>query len=1185
MLVEGIELLGEQAELSYWQARLAQARGKHESAISLLKQALQRNGEHTNSLLLLASLLHQASLFSEAIDYIERAQASAPHDLNILEQKALTLSELHRYDEAADLFELLIVRRPDDSSFWNNAANLWRNLGQIDKAAEYYHKAMQVTGENDMAYANYLTALHYHPQKSAEQIFATAQEWQPRYAAHLRTNDTHDNDKQPAKKLRIGMFSDGFRAHPVGQMITSMLEQLPRHELELYLYSTNNASDILTRRIQKTATCWMSITHLDEAEFAKQISNDRIDILIDLCGHNSGSRMRTMVRKPAPVQVKWVGGLINTTGVDSIDYLLSDSIETPPGVDHLYTEKLIRMPDDYICYNPPIYTPDITVPPASYTGYITLGCFNNPTKINETLLDHWAGIMHTLPTARLFLKGLQFGSEILKNRVHQYLERAGIEPHRILIEGPSPHNQLLQAYNRVDVALDPWPYSGGLTTCEALFMGVPVVTLPGPTFAGRHSASHLTNAGLEQLVANNWQHYHDIVVNLASDLDNLNNIRTHLRSALLESPVCDAPKMARNFSNAMRAIWQRHCAGKAPAALTLSNESGARFEDDPAPLALQCPPTPTDTDKHDGFHFSFSGKIVALDNGALLSSSHKFAYLHRLGALTTLCLDPGSLIQNAQQLQHNGEFQHYPITTLGDGSEAHINLTVDPANSGTLSPMPAAQLPEVIRTGCETLTTLSVKTLRLDDLDGIETLEWLVLDNLNDLGAILANGVKSLAYPLLVQIRVNFLPTHHGQTLLSDCQQRICELGFDFHGLFNRHKVEACGIDNEQLLFADAVFIPNAGRCYALSNNQRLKLAFLLHSVYESYALAHQLLQNVDIHQAADYLNSLPMNTQDAIHRTQAAAIDEPLETHSAPAAEPAAADWSRVSVLKSGCYTHAPSRVCVGVPIYNEAAYLAETLTSLKRQNLHDVHFLIIDNLSTDQSVALCLEIIGDDDRFTLLQQHENRGAMPNFQAAFALSQSEYFMWLGGHDYLSGDYLVYAAAELDRSPHTAMVLGQPHAVFNGQRHGLVKEALYDFSSDSQLERYLASVARLGNCTVFHSLFRRQALQRHELRKTISADHVLISHLLWHGKLHFLEEACYYRRYFEQRNSTQSERISGNKDYLSRHDFYRFYLDDFARLYRGDERMLRYLEHKILNELELRFGDQGLLENDGLPLH
>ncbi|WP_298717808.1 glycosyltransferase [uncultured Oceanisphaera sp.] len=1176
------------AELHYLFAQALHGLGKSDEAKKKLETVLASSPEHKAAHKLLATMLFQCSHYQEALQHAEFNLAQAPDDLNALEQKALILSELYRYDEAADIFETLVKQRPDDPSFWNNAGNLWRNLGQLDKAIGYYYKAMECAGADDMTYSNYLTALHYHPEYSSEDIFIAAKEWQQRYATNLVRDSSHTNDKNFSKRLRIGMFSDGFRAHPVGQMITSVLEQLSHHEIELYLYSTNTAQDSITNRIKKTAEQWMSIIHLNDTDFISQIRKDNIDILIDLCGHNSGSRMRTMVHRPAPLLVKWVGGLINTTGVSAIDYLISDNIETPPHTDDFYTEKLIRMPDDYICYNPPLYSPDITPPPAKYIGYITLGCFNNPTKINEVILGQWAKILHSLPNARLFLKGLQFGSDVLRQQTQAFLEQQGIAAYRIQIEGPSPHDMLLKAYNRVDIALDPWPYSGGLTTCEALFMGVPVVTLPGPTFAGRHSATHLTNVGLSQLVAEDWEQYHDIVVNLASDLDNLANIRTHLRSALLESPVCDAPRFARNFSNAIRAIWQRHCEGKTPAALTLDTEGNPQFKDDAEPVIIQLPALSQEETKTNGFHFSFNGKIITLDNGGTLSSSVKFAGLHKLGALATICLDPGNRIANAQQLQYTGEFHHYPMTILGDGDTATLYVTLDSINTGTLPPLPTELIPESLSAGCELLTELPINTLRLDSIEGLGQLEWLVLDNMHNIHSILEHGAKSLVQPLIIQIRVNFIESHQEQPELNVCRQRMAELGYHFHRLTNKQCVNADSNGDSDLLFADAVFVPSENRLSNFDHNQRLKLAFLLHAVYQSFNFAYVLLKGADQQLAEDYLNSLSPEekmTSDLINRDN---DESPLQQTTKNDNSPQHNDepeLSIVKVLKAGRYPHAHSQVCVGVPIYNEADYLTETLTSLKRQNLDDVHFLIIDNASTDNSIALCLELIGDDPRFTLLQQHQNLGANENFKAALNLSRSQYFMWLGGHDFISDDYLGSAVSVLEQHPQVAMVLGQPYAMLNDKCLGLVKEAIYDFSDGNPLVRYLRSVQQLTNCTIVHSLFRRNALDGYEMRQTISADHVLISHLLWHGRIHYLDNARYYRRYFEQRDSTQSERLSGNKSYLSRYEFYRFYLDNFSQLYRGDSRMERFVENKILSLLEQRFGAQGLLENDGLHLH
>ncbi|OXY83264.1 tetratricopeptide repeat protein [Oceanimonas doudoroffii] len=836
--------------------KIHRERGETEHAVRDFQHILSLAPAHHEANLELAKLYHNANENRVALHHIELAEKNQPKHQQTLEYKSMILGGLHRYNEAAAILEHIIEHGKPHHFNWNNLANIYKGLGMFEKAERYYLTAIELSGDNDIAYNNYLSFCHYIPHYPKEKILTLYKEWEERYAKNISKMPLPATALNPDKTLRIGMISDGFRTHPVGQMITSALEEIPAHEIEIYAYSTNLSEDTVTQRIKNLSAKWMTVVHLGEQDLAHQLIEDNIDILFDLCGHNSGSHMRTMAMKPAPILVKWVGGLINTTGLSTMDYLLSDQIETPEGEDEFYTEKLIRLPDDYICYNSPIYTPDIHAPPAKYNGYITLGCFNNPTKLNPYLLEKWAGIMHALPHSRLLLKGFQFSSDTLRNNVRAQFGRLNIEADRILFEGPSPHAELLQTYNKVDIALDPWPYSGGLTTCEAMYMGVPVVTLPGPTFAGRHSATHLTNVGLGQLVAENWQQYHDIVVSLAGDLDNLSSIRAHLRAALLESPLCDAPRFARHFSNAMRAIWQRHCEHKAPAALTLDTNGHARFEGEAEPVQLQLPADPLVIEE-DEFRFRFNGKIVVLDNGGILASSHRFSMFHKLNVFSTLCLDPGSRIANAQQLQQTGDFQHVPMTTLGDGEQVILSITQDPAYSGTLPPLEFDQQPEQTAQIYQQIAQVPINTVRLDDIAGIETLEWLVLDNLNDFDPILANGVATLAHPLLVQIRVNFLPTHRKQIALADCQQRMAELGFDFHSLFNQRKIDACTNYDEQLLFADAVFIPNADRCADLGANQRLKLAFLLHAVYQSHACAHQLLAELDPDMAEDYRNSL----------------------------------------------------------------------------------------------------------------------------------------------------------------------------------------------------------------------------------------------------------------------------------------------------------------------------------------
>lgn len=834
--------------------------GDIQTAQELAEKSLEIASNNSDGLCLLARILYDRGLYDQALGYIEQALAIVPNREDALERKALILTKTHRYEEAIILFDGLIRRRPDYFAFWNNAANLLKDIGQLDKAETYYLKAIELSGDSPLAYSNRLTNLHYNPAVSRQTIFDVCKEWEARYAPKDIPPRPQPEECLPQRRLRIGMISDGFSNHPVGRMITLMLESLSRYEFELFAYSTNNFEDPLTRRIKQSVNHWASIAHLTDEQFAERIRSEKIDILIDLAGHNAGNRMRTMALQPAPLLVKWVGGLINTTGLSAIDYLLSDSIESPPGEDAFYTEKLIRLPDDYICFTPPEYVPEIGNLPALENGHITLGCFNNPTKINEVVLTEWARIMHELPNSRLLLKGMQYNSEDLCQRVRAIMVEQGIEAERLMIEGPSPHRELLQTYNRIDIALDPWPYSGGLTTCEAFLMGVPVVSLPGPTFAGRHSATHLVNAGMPELVVDSWDEYRARVLELASDLDSLSTIRRHLREVLLQSPVCDGPRFAKNFTIAMRAIWQRYCEGKQPAALTLDQEGQAWFEGDSQPMQLQHP-TPAAGSEENAFNFAFEGKVVTLDNGALLVGTTGFSSLQKLGAFAAIAFDPTSKVTNAAQLQAAGELHHYPHVTLGDGREGTLFACLDPAMNATLEPLPAEQQLPGNQEATQVIAKLPITTLRLDDIEGLENIDWLLLDNMNDSLAILENGEKALANTLLVQVRVNFSPTHKNQPEMTQISHWLSRHGLSFYRLNNlQHKSylakhsDLLKTQATQLITADALFIPDHARLAELSDNQRLKLAFILHTVYGALDLASALLAQIDDALAQSYL-------------------------------------------------------------------------------------------------------------------------------------------------------------------------------------------------------------------------------------------------------------------------------------------------------------------------------------------
>lgn len=453
--------------------------GRAADAVGYLEKTLELKPSFQQARQLLIKLLYEAAGYDKALEQVEIAERHFASDSALLFFKAQSLIKLGRYSEGIRVHETAVARFPDEPAHLANLANVYRSIGLFKEAEDYFRKALEISSNEESIFSSLLTSMHYNPDYSAEDLYKAHLKWDSRFRPPERKPRPTPDDLSYNRRLRIGMISAGFCVHPVGQMITSALEALPREEFEIFAYTMTHKHDGLTRRIQLRADHWFPVTHLDALQLADKVREDRIDILLDLSGHTEGNRLLTIAHEPAPLHVKWVGGLLNTTGLTAMDYLISDAVETPPGVDHMYTEKLIRLPDDYICYFPRGDAPDVSPLPALENGYITFGCFNNPSKLNDIILGKWAAIMRQIPESRLFLKGAQFSSEEFAERIRQAMERHGIERHRLILEGHSKHTKLLASYNRVDIALDPWPYSGGLTTCEALLMGVPVITHPG----------------------------------------------------------------------------------------------------------------------------------------------------------------------------------------------------------------------------------------------------------------------------------------------------------------------------------------------------------------------------------------------------------------------------------------------------------------------------------------------------------------------------------------------------------------------------------------------------------------------------------------------------------------------------------------------------------------------------------
>ena len=379
-------------------------------------------------------------------------------------------------------------------------------------------------------------------------IAATPRRWPAHCGPHEKTR----NRRGP---LRLGFVSADLGRHPVGYFLVRVLENLSPEQHETICYSDRIVKDDLTVRLEAAATEWRDVFGTSDQRLAEQIHADRVDILFDLAGHTGHNRLLVFARRPAPIQITWIG-YEGTTGLTAMDYLLADRHVVPEGTEHYYREHVLRMPEGYLCYDPPDAAPPVGPPPSQEKGYATFGSFNNLAKLTPEVVGVWAEILRRSPRA----VGLEVSRPGRADRAGRYFDlfaAHGVPPQRLVLLPASSYVEYLAAYNQVDVALDPFPFSGGVTTCEALWMGVPVITCPGETFASRHSLSHLSSVGLKETIARNMDEYVDLAVSLAGDPLRLAMLRAGLREQMAASPLCDGRRFASHLSSILRDVWQQ----------------------------------------------------------------------------------------------------------------------------------------------------------------------------------------------------------------------------------------------------------------------------------------------------------------------------------------------------------------------------------------------------------------------------------------------------------------------------------------------------------------------------------------------------------------------------------------------------------------------------------------------------
>jgi protein O-GlcNAc transferase len=411
--------------------------------------------------------------------------------------------------------------------------------------------------DNFEARSNLLMTLHSLPQVSVADILETARA----YGAELprRPAPAFRNSADPGRRLRIGYVSADLREHPVGFFLDAILASHHEARVETVLYSDMAYSDAQTERLRSLAGDWRVIAGVSDDEAARRIAADGIDILVDLAGHTGSNRLSLFGMRAAPVQASWLG-YFGTTGVPAMDYVLADGVVLPAGDEAVFTEAPVRLPAPYLCWTPPRSAVEAATFPGLAQSAVTFGCFNNRAKITDEVVAVWAKILSRVAGSTLFLKSWSLADAGNRQGLIDAFDGHGIAAGRLIFEGLSSREEGLAAYNRVDIALDPFPFGGCTTTADTLWMGVPVVTMAGARWSGRMSQTILKAVGLEDWVAPDRDAYVEMAARAASDLAALAPLRSGLRDRVTASPFCDGPALTRNLEAAYRAMWADWCA-------------------------------------------------------------------------------------------------------------------------------------------------------------------------------------------------------------------------------------------------------------------------------------------------------------------------------------------------------------------------------------------------------------------------------------------------------------------------------------------------------------------------------------------------------------------------------------------------------------------------------------------------
>jgi protein O-GlcNAc transferase len=581
--------------------RLLHRLGQLDQAIASFRHAIALRGDFAQAYCHLGDALYDEKHFGEAIAAYQRAIALRPdyaaaygslgHALRSQGQSATalaafrkavalqgeipefhnscgeTLLDLHQVDEAVAAFRRAVALKPDYAqAHWNLGLAL-KDCGLLEEALAEYRQAAQLEPEKPKAHNSLLYLMHFHPGYDARAMAGELHRWNEHFAQPLASGrPVYGHERNPERRLRVGYVSPDFYLQAEAFFTVPLLEHHDRVQWEVHCYASVARPDAITARLQRAAAVWHDVRDLTDEHLAAQIRADGIDILVDLTMHMGNSRLLAFARRPAPLQVTWLA-YPGSTGLETMDYRVSDWHIDPAGSDEaVYTEQTVRLPDCWCCYDP-LEAVATEMVRERAAGPITLGCLNNPCKLNEATLRLWAQVLRCVPESRLLVRAFSMAQ---RQQIRAVLAQDGIDASRVEVAGYDSRQEHLALHQRIDVALDTLPYNGITTTCDALWMGVPVVSLTGQTAPGRAGKSLLTSVGLAELVCRGAAEFVQATARLCGDRQLLRELRQSLRGRVEASPLMDAPRFARNMEAAYRQMWRQWCAraGAGPGSTT-----------------------------------------------------------------------------------------------------------------------------------------------------------------------------------------------------------------------------------------------------------------------------------------------------------------------------------------------------------------------------------------------------------------------------------------------------------------------------------------------------------------------------------------------------------------------------------------------------------------------------------------